>query len=134
MTSSRNPQPERVAFLSDLISDIPTNKRMRFVANLKNAIRSNVFDGGPINEQFDMHYTGRGERGEGETKQVSQRDYAIERTPGFEDWYAAQTAAPVRRSQFANREDVAAGNISIKDLAEKYRRRTGGNGIKRKRK
>lgn len=132
MTSKADPQMARVTFLSDLITDIPTDRRQRFIINLKNAIRTNVFDGAPVDDTFDLEYVGRGESSKPETKTTKEREYAVENTPGFQAWLEQQTVAPVRVSQFATREAVLSGSVSMKDLAEKFRRRTGNRKGKRK--
>ena len=132
MTAEAQPRPGQVTFLSDLITDIPTDRRQRFIINLKNAIRTNVFDGAPLDDTFDLAYAGRGQNSRPESKTTLQREYAVDNTPDFRAWLERQIAAPVRVSQFATRDAVLSGNISVKDLAEKFRRRTGDRKGKRK--
>jgi hypothetical protein len=126
------PQPVRVTFLSDLIADIPNERRQRFIINLKNAIRIGVFDGTPVDHTFDMEYVGRGKNGKPETKTGMEREYAVENTPEFQAWLDKQTSAPVRVSQFATKDAILNGSVSMRDLAEKFRRRTGNRKGKRK--
>lgn len=132
MTGKTETQPARVTFLSDLIGDIPNHRRQRFIVNLKNAIRSNVFDGGPVDHTFDMEYVGRGDNSKPETKTAEQREYAVENTTEFQAWLEKQTSAPVRVSQLATRDAVLSGSVSIKEVADKFRRRNANRKGKRK--
>lgn len=131
-TSKADTQTARVTFLSDLIGTVPTERRQRFIINLKNAIRTNVFDGAPLDDTFDMEYVGRSESGKPETKTMHQREYAVENSTDFQAWLDQQTTTPARVSQFATKEALLAGNVSVKDLAEKYRKRTSNRKPKRK--
>ncbi|WP_216327881.1 hypothetical protein [Deinococcus aestuarii] len=132
MTARTEPRPAQVTFLSDLITDVPTERRQRFIVNLKNAIRTNVFDGAPVDHTFDMEYVGRGKNSKPETKTSKEREYAVEKTPEFQAWLEKQTSVPVRVSQFVTKEAVLSGTISMRDLADKFRRRTGNRRGKRK--
>lgn len=132
MTSAVNTRPASVAFLSDLIADIPSDRRQRFIINLKNAIRIGVFDGAPVNHLFDMEYVGRGEHSRPARKTASEREYAVENTAEFQAWLEQQTSAPLRLSPFATKDAILSGSVSMKDLAEQFRRRTGNRKGKRK--
>lgn len=122
--------PASVRYLSDFIGDIPETRRIKFIVNLKTAIREGQFDGSPIAETFALHYTGRGSEGP-EGRETDQRNFVVDHTPAFEAWLANEAQEISTRPKYPSRVQLEGGEISVAELAEKFRQR-GGTSVRRK--
>lgn len=120
----------RVRYLSDFIGDIPETRRIKFIVNLKTAIREGQFDGSPIAETFALHYTGRGSEGP-EGRETDQRNFVVDDTPAFGAWLANEAQEISTRPKYPSRVQLEGGEISVAELAEKFRQR-GGTSARRK--
>lgn len=119
-----------VRYLSDFISEIPDTRRIKFIVNLKAAIREGQFDGSPIAETFALSYTGRGSNGP-EERETNQRDFVVENTPAFKTWLATEAQAPSTRPKYPSRVQLEGGQASLAEMADKFRQR-GSTGSRRK--
>lgn len=115
-----------VRYLSDFITEVPTVRRVKFIAHLKDMIRASSFDGGPLSDTFELTYIGRGKDGP-EERTSDQRDFVVDDSPAFQEWLSQQLTVP-QRSPFASREQLEAGQVSLAEVASKYRRRAGATG------
>lgn len=125
--------PVEFTYLADFIKEVPEDRRLTFISALKAAIRDGIFDGSPLRDQFTLAYQARGKTGM-EKRKCDQRDFAVESTDAFKDWFQAQLAMTPNRSPFPSRDQLSAGTVSLHDLATKFRNRSGGNGKRKGRK
>ncbi|GGO40890.1 hypothetical protein [Deinococcus humi] len=120
-------------YLADFIKEVPEERRLTFISALKAAIRDGVFDGSPLRDQFTLTYQGRGKTGL-EKRKCDQRDFAVEATEAFKQWFGLQLTTTPSRSPFPSRDQLSAGTVSLHDLATKFRNRSGGTGKRKARK
>jgi hypothetical protein len=120
-------------YLADFVQEIPEERRLTFISALKSAIREGLFDGTPLRDQFTLTYQARGKSGL-EQRKCDQRDFAVEASDAFTEWYQHQLATTISRSPFPSRDQLSAGTVSLQDLALKYRNRSGGSSKRKARK
>ena len=123
-------KPVGVRFLSEFIADIPETRRVRFITHLKEAIRDGQFDGCPAAETFELTYSRRGSEGP-EQCGISQREFVVEDTSAFKTWLANEVTAPHTGPKYPTRLQFDGGQVSLADMAAKFRQR-GSSSQKRK--
>lgn len=121
--SGKNRQ-KGIRYLSEFIEEIPDTRRIAFIMNLKDAIKSGKFDGTPIAESFNLKYTGRGPEG-AEERETTQRDFAVENSAAFGEWLAQEMLPPNSRPKYPSRQQFEGGQLSLAELATKFRQRGG---------
>jgi hypothetical protein len=131
MTSVTTPERTAIAYLSEVIEDISLNKRAAFIRALRDALALGVFDGSPLADHFELSYEGRGPKGK-IPKTQDQREYAFEKTPAFEMWFAERQHGS-KASQFPKREMLESGEITLKELAAIYRKKARRTPVTKKR-
>lgn len=94
MTKEQKPS---YVFLSDLITDIPPERRKLFINGLKTAIRSDLIEAAPVADTFELTFIGLDEQRKSVEKSAHQHDFAIHRTPAFETWFSKQKAIQLKR-------------------------------------
>lgn len=118
------PKPNSIRYLSEFINEIPETRRIACIVKLKQAIKSNQFDGVPIAESFMLNYVGRGAEGP-EKRETNQRDYVVENSAAFKTWLAEQAVEIPRGAKYATRTQFEGGQVNLAELAAKYRQRGG---------
>lgn len=120
-------------YLVEFIKEVPEERRLTFIGALKSAIREGLFDGTPLRDKFTLTYQARGKSGL-EKRKCDQRDFAVEASDAFTEWYQRQLTTTTSRSPFPSRDQLSAGTVSLQDLALKYRNRSGGSSKRKARK
>lgn len=114
--------------LSDQLQKLTDPQRSdAFVKQFREAVRTGQFDAADLPERFDLPKQFR-RRGSDETYQRQVRDMIFEPTPEFEEWFSStdqELGTSTRRSARPklNAENIEAGVIDFKALAEETRRK-----------
>ena len=119
------PAKPKILFLSGILANIPGHRRLAFINDLKAAIRKGQFDGGPLDDTFQLVYQVRTKEGPAERRN-KQREFVIDGGEGFQKWYELHLNLVKKTSGLPTKFEIESGHVSIHDLATKFRRRKSG--------